>query len=159
MLVTLVGSAPSSLLSARFMWVDLQLEASSETARINVIQWQRSSAQRKVCLCAGYMHTSPAFVTVVTVDRPTDRPLSGSRAAPQPLLSGEHSRWSGLRYCWLMSLILPAFFLNALLLPSLSSPLRSSPPPPLLYLSLSQHTHTSPLPPPLHMTWCRQDLQ
>lgn len=41
--VTSIGSAPSSLLSGRFMWVDLQLEASLETARINVIQWQLHS--------------------------------------------------------------------------------------------------------------------
>lgn len=105
-LVTLVGSAPSSPLSARFMWVDLQLEASSETAGMNVIQWQQSSTQRKVCLCgAGRMHASPALLLFCppataprraaphrtappcpAVDRPSSRERSGSRLLLSPFV-------------------------------------------------------------------------
>ena len=108
-LVTLVGSAPSSPLSAGFMWVDLQLEASSETAGMNVIQWQQSSTQRKVCLCgAGRMHASPAFLLFFhppptataphrtaphrtappcpAVDRPSSRERSGSRLLLSPFV-------------------------------------------------------------------------
>lgn len=147
MLVTLVGSAPSSLPPGRFMWVDLQLEASSETARINVIQRHQSSTQRKVCLCGRCMHTSPALPphTVLAVDRPLGS--AAGHGCSSALKSREHGWSGGLRFCWLMSLILPAFFLNALLLPH--TPLL---PLPSLYLSLSLK-HTPELSPsPLHMT-------
>ena len=167
-LVTLVGSAPSSPLSAGFMWVDLQLEASSETAGMNVIQWQQSSTQRKVCLCgAGRMHASPAFLLFfhppqtataphrTAPHRPvrlsTDRALGnaeghGCSSAP---LSGEHCWSGGLRYCWLMSLILPASFLNALLLPSPLLPLPALPFSLSLSLSLYHTPEPSPSPLPL----------
>lgn len=144
--VTSVGSAPSSLLSGRFMWVDLQLEASSETARINVIQWQLHSDEG---LPLWRVHAHIAGVSPPT-HRPGCPPTSRSAAGhgcSSALLSGEHCWSGGLRYCWLMSLILPAFFLNALLLPSPRLPL------PALSLSLSLfHAHTGALPPPLPLT-------
>lgn len=82
--VTSVGSAPSSLLSGRFMWVDLQLEASLETARINVIQWQLHSDEG-LPLWRVHAHiagVSPPPHTVLAVHRP----LGAQRvtATPQP---------------------------------------------------------------------------
>lgn len=143
--VTSVGSAPSSLLSGRFMWVDLQLEASLETARINVIQWQLHSDEG---LPLWRVHAHIAGVSPPT-HRPGCPPTSRSAAGhgcSSALLSGEHCWSGGLRYCWLMSLILPAFFLNALLLPSPRLPL------PALSLSLSC-THRSTPPTPPSYTW------
>lgn len=147
--VTSVRSAPSSLLSGRFMWVDLQLEASLETAGINVIQWQRSSTQMKVFLCGGCMHTSPSWLSA---------DLSGAQrvtAAPQPFCResiADRAASDTVGWChW--------YSLPSSLMPSSSSPLLSYPSR-SLSLSLSC-THRSTPPPSclLHMTWCRQDLQ
>lgn len=82
MLVTLGRSALSSSLSARFMGVDLQLEASSETAGMNIIQWQQSSSEETVCLCGGCTHASPAFP-----HRPGCRQTSPERSGSRLLLS------------------------------------------------------------------------
>lgn len=93
------------------------------------------------------MHARIAGVspTALAVDRPLGN--AAGHGCSSALLSGEHCWSGGLRYCWLMSLILPGFFLNALLLPSPLLPLPAL----SLSISLSQtHTGVLPLPPPSH---------
>lgn len=88
MLITLARRALSFLLSGRFMWVDLRLEASSETAGMNVIQWQQSSSRRKVFVggaCAHRRrfsaHRTDYRPRVTSVPQPFCREIIAGRAA------------------------------------------------------------------------------